>query len=200
MKWFRNKEMLRNTLEENDKLIEETCSQKFIWSLKDYNNLVKDHLELLEENETLNKALDIAKVDYTTTRINLDNASARIKDLEKEYQELKEDLKLTTIERTNCEDKWYKEHLKCCELEKEYQELKEDFTKTLKKNTEALKTAINKIDKLKKAIEILKDKLNLHLDESISTEVENYRYYSLCADTYANYTKQEYNLLKEVLE
>ena len=56
-------------------------------------NAIKD-LERLEtlgkENETLNKALDFAKVDYTTTRINLDNASARIKELEKENLELKE--------------------------------------------------------------------------------------------------------------
>ena len=48
---------------------------------------IKQDLERLEqlekENEILNKALDIAKVDYTTARINLDNASARIKDLEK---------------------------------------------------------------------------------------------------------------------
>lgn len=58
MKWFRNKEMLRNTLEENCKLMEKTCSQKFIWSLKDYNNLVKDHLELLEENEKLKTAIN----------------------------------------------------------------------------------------------------------------------------------------------
>ena len=61
MKWFRNKEMLRNTLEENNKLIEKTCSQKFIWSLKDYNNLIKDHLELLEENQKLTKAIEILK-------------------------------------------------------------------------------------------------------------------------------------------
>ena len=64
---------------------------------EDLANTIKQDLERLvlleEENETLNKALDFAKTDYTTTRINLDNASARIKDLEKENQELKKALK-----------------------------------------------------------------------------------------------------------
>ena len=42
----------------------------------------------------------------------------KLKMLEQENIELKENLRLTTIERTNCEDLWEKEHLKCCKLEK----------------------------------------------------------------------------------
>ena len=42
----------------------------------------------------------------------------KLKMLEQENIEFKENLRLTTIERTNCEDLWEKEHLKCCKLEK----------------------------------------------------------------------------------
>ena len=63
--------------------------------LKGNETIICDYAySLKQENETLNKALDIAKEDYTTTRINLDNASARIKDLEQENEKLKKAIKL----------------------------------------------------------------------------------------------------------
>lgn len=55
MKWFRNRRMLNETLEENNKKIEKTTSEKTRYLLKDYNNLIKDHLELLERLEVLEK-------------------------------------------------------------------------------------------------------------------------------------------------
>lgn len=81
----------------NEAIEKDLLTLKGSIKLISYSSVIEKNLERLEqleeENETLNKALDIAKADYTTTRINLDNASVRIKDLEKENQELKEIIK-----------------------------------------------------------------------------------------------------------
>lgn len=55
MKWYRNKEMLNLALEQNNNHLQKTKSEKTQWLLMDYNNLIKDHLELLDENERLKK-------------------------------------------------------------------------------------------------------------------------------------------------
>lgn len=55
MKWYRNKEMLNETFEQNNNYLQKTKSEKTQCLLADYNNLIKDHLELLDENERLKK-------------------------------------------------------------------------------------------------------------------------------------------------
>ena len=55
MKWYRNKEMLNLALEQNINHLQKTKSEKTQGLLMDYNNLIKDHLELLDENERLKK-------------------------------------------------------------------------------------------------------------------------------------------------
>lgn len=84
-------------------------------------------------------------------------------------------------------------------LQKENQELKEEFITTLKKNNETLKNEINKIDKLKKAIEILKNK-KVNIDLLLnSSECCSYNFYAKKQDL-EDLTQEEYDLLKEVLE
>ena len=53
MKWYRNKDMLLETIEDNKKAMKKTTSDKTIWLLQDYNNLIQDHLELLAEVKDL---------------------------------------------------------------------------------------------------------------------------------------------------
>ena len=55
MKWYRNKQMLNETFEQNISYLHKTKSEKTQWLLMDYNNLILDHLELLDENERLKK-------------------------------------------------------------------------------------------------------------------------------------------------
>ena len=55
MKWYRNKQMLSETFEQNINYLHKTKSEKTQCLLMDYNNLIKDHLELLDENERLKK-------------------------------------------------------------------------------------------------------------------------------------------------
>lgn len=55
MKWYRNKQMLNETFEQNINYLHKTKSEKTQCLLADYNNLIKDHLELLDENERLKK-------------------------------------------------------------------------------------------------------------------------------------------------
>ena len=75
-------------------------------------------------------------------------------------------------------------------LDKENQELKEEYTLTLKKNNETLKTAINKINKLKNAI----TKELILLEERKETY-----WYSNSYDEYA-IVNEIIEKLKEVLE
>lgn len=55
MKWYRNKQMLNETFEQNINYLQKTKSEKTQCLLADYNNLILDHLELLDENERLKK-------------------------------------------------------------------------------------------------------------------------------------------------
>ena len=58
MKWFRNKEMLQGILEQNKNELKKYKNDKIVALLKDESNLIKDHLELLDENEKLKKELE----------------------------------------------------------------------------------------------------------------------------------------------
>lgn len=64
MKWFRNRRMLNETLEQNKVKLEKTTSAKTKYLLKDYNNVIKDHLELLDENETFKTKLEMSEKSY----------------------------------------------------------------------------------------------------------------------------------------
>jgi hypothetical protein len=57
MKWFRNKEMLKNTLDRNKARLDKTKSDNTKYLLLDYINLIQDHLVLLDENEALLKLI-----------------------------------------------------------------------------------------------------------------------------------------------
>ena len=55
MKWYRNKQMLNETFEQNNNYLHKTKSEKTQCLLADYNNLILGVLELLDENERLKK-------------------------------------------------------------------------------------------------------------------------------------------------
>lgn len=83
------------------------------------SEIYKEELDTIKQDL---EAYEQLKQDHDKTLINNGELVVKVEDL-------KEDLRLTTIERTNCEDLWEEEHLKCCELEKENQELKEKAQK-----------------------------------------------------------------------
>lgn len=136
------------------------------------NNVIKImkeylHIEQLEkENQSLQGLLETTKQDNVNIRLENER-------LKKENQNLKEDLRLTTIERTNCEDRFYKEHLKCCELEKENQDFRYIF----------------------KAIKELGE---LHLEKQVNGE---FTYYAIViGDFFILIEEEQYKLLKEVIK
>lgn len=53
VKWYRNPEMLNQVLMDNEKELLTNEDLRIECLLKDENNLIKDHLELLEQNELL---------------------------------------------------------------------------------------------------------------------------------------------------
>ena len=55
MKWYRNKQMLSETFEQNINHLHKTKNEKTQCLLADYNNLILGVLELLDENERLKK-------------------------------------------------------------------------------------------------------------------------------------------------
>ena len=57
MKWFKNKEMLQDILEQNKNELEKYKNDKIVALLKDESNLIQDHLILLDENEKLKKEI-----------------------------------------------------------------------------------------------------------------------------------------------
>lgn len=61
MKWFRNKEMLQNILNQNKNELEKHKHEKIVSLLKDEINLIQDHLTLLDENEKLKNAIECIK-------------------------------------------------------------------------------------------------------------------------------------------
>lgn len=107
----------------------------------------------------------------------------RLEELEKENQELKEQLKLSNDSQETVINTMSL-------VEKENQELREEYISTLKKNNEALKTAINKIDKLQTAIEILK-KLKIDIYEGWGT-------WCIKINDWIEIEEKQANLLKEV--
>lgn len=61
MKWYENVDMLKEILENISKELEEVEYGSRVWHLlTDENNLIKNHLELIKENQILKKALDKA--------------------------------------------------------------------------------------------------------------------------------------------
>lgn len=61
MKWYENVDMLKEILENISKELEEVEYGSRVWYLlTDENNLIKNHLELIKENNNLKKALDKA--------------------------------------------------------------------------------------------------------------------------------------------
>lgn len=72
MKWYRNKDMLKSILEDNKKELIKPKETKYYYLLKDETILIKDHLELMAENQELKdkgkemlhcfkKAIEVAK-------------------------------------------------------------------------------------------------------------------------------------------
>ena len=117
---------LKNTFELKWKL------QKEIQSLKKENQkLKKDYnlldttmesddriiCELLKEKECLKNDIKLNEAQIDDLTLEVANYKHALEEKNEIIMDLKEDLRLTTIERTTCEDKWYKEHLKCCELD-----------------------------------------------------------------------------------
>lgn len=126
----------------------------------------KEALQMIQDNLTP-RVLGIFPVEFHIVKEALD----RSEELEKENQELKEDLRLTTIERNVCENI--------------YEALEEKYFK-LEKVIDILK------DKLNIRLHIL-----TNTDGSKIYEIEFILgYYS----TIYEITQQEYDLLKEVLE
>ena len=61
MKWYENVNMLKEILENISKELEEVEYGSRVWYLlTDESNLIKNHLELIKENQILKKALDKA--------------------------------------------------------------------------------------------------------------------------------------------
>ena len=134
----------------------------------------------------------------------------QIKQLEKENQDLRDKLNINFEDCADelCEaltqrDKLYDENL---ELQKENQELKEDLRLTTIERTNCENTfeeLEEKYLKLKKVIDILKNKANIRLH--ILTNTDGSKIYEIefilgYYSTIHEITQQEYELLKEVLE
>lgn len=138
---------------------------------QDLERLAQLEKDLIEEREhSLEQAYKILELEDKIERS--ENANILVL-YEKENQNLKEDLRLTTIERTNCEDRFYKEHLKCCELEKENQDFRYIF----------------------KAIKELGE---LHLEKQVNGE---FTYYAIIIGDFCILIEEEqYKLLKEVIK
>ena len=72
------------------------------------SEIYKEELDAIKQDL---EAYEQLKQDHDKTLINNGKLVVKVEDL-------KEDLRLTTIERTNCEDIWEEEYQKCCQLEK----------------------------------------------------------------------------------
>lgn len=90
MKWFRNKEMLQDILVRNKNELTKYKHDKIVALLKDESNLIQDHLILLDENEKLNKVIEILKrFNFTITETRHNNTCFEIyTDSLLEYEEL----------------------------------------------------------------------------------------------------------------
>lgn len=73
MKWYENVDMLKEILENISKELEEVEYGSRIWYLlTDENNLIKNHLELIKENQELKKviknAIELLSIDGKGTK------------------------------------------------------------------------------------------------------------------------------------
>ena len=162
--------------------------------IEDYKQVLQD-LECLEQLQNDIK-LNETQIDDLTLEVA--NYKHALEEKNEIIMDLKEDLRLTTIERTNCEDIWEEEHQKCCKLEKENKELKEKVIDI--SNKEQLMTAYYK--DYKEAIKIM---IRVNINPKIfSCALISHKiifgsdmtYKEICADY--NLTKEEFYLLKEV--
>ena len=98
MKWFRNKEMLNETLQQNKVRLDKTTSDNTKYLLMDYNNLIQDHLDLLDEIERLKKALHVFSTHLQIERglqeewLQFINGEDQSDDLTREEYELLKDV------------------------------------------------------------------------------------------------------------
>ena len=76
-------------------------------------------LEVVEkENEQLKNDIKLNEAQIDDLTLEVANYKHALEEKNEIIMDLKEDLRLTTIERTMCEDRWEEEHNKCCQLEK----------------------------------------------------------------------------------
>ena len=73
MKWYENVDMLKEILENISKELEEVEYGYRVWYLlTDENNLIKNHLELIKENQELKKviknAIELLSIDGKGTK------------------------------------------------------------------------------------------------------------------------------------
>ena len=73
MKWYENVDMLKEILENISKELEEVEYGSRVWYLlTDENNLIKNHLELIKENQELKKviknAIELLSIDGKGTK------------------------------------------------------------------------------------------------------------------------------------
>ena len=73
MKWYENVDMLKEILENISKELEEVEYGSRLWHLlTDENNLIKNHLELIKENQELKKviknAIELLSIDGKGTK------------------------------------------------------------------------------------------------------------------------------------
>ena len=73
MKWYENVDMLKEILENISKELEEVEYSSRVWYLlTDENNLIKNHLELIKENqelkEVIKNAIELLSIDGKGTK------------------------------------------------------------------------------------------------------------------------------------
>lgn len=73
MKWYENVDMLKEILENISKELEEVEYGSRVWNLlTDESNLIKNHLELIKENQELKKviknAIELLSIDGKGTK------------------------------------------------------------------------------------------------------------------------------------
>lgn len=137
-------------------------------------------------------------------------ANKKLHELEKELRQTKSNFKNSQTHSKNCYKKLKEKYLK---LEKENKELKETLNKTRKMGLEIIEEKeqlsnelhklncyrnieLNEITKLKKAIEILKNKTIVILALELSKDLNEYNKMT----SFEKLTQEEFELLKEVFK
>lgn len=174
----------------------EALEDMISWMVDEQVNNFKEQLDTIKQDLEL---LEQLKQQRDSLAINNGELCVKVTDLQKENQELKD-----------IADSFRKGNQGYCkkvsELEKENQELKEQLE--IEKFDNFLVLG-EKIDKLEKAIEILKDKCITNSNLWLIYNSNNYRDYKCFVENKDHelvriehniLTQQEYELLKEVLE